>query len=103
MGLLQKLFGIGGPAVDLGQKIKEGATIIDVRTPEEFRSGHVKGSVNIPLDKLQGQLGKIDKKKPVITCCRSGARSGMAADVLKRNGFECYNGGPWTSVRAMKG
>lgn len=103
MGLLQKLFGIGGPSADLGQKIKEGATIIDVRTPEEFRSGHVKGSVNIPLDKLQGQLGRIDMKKPVITCCRSGARSGMAADLLKRNGFECYNGGPWTSVRAMKG
>lgn len=103
MGLLQKLFGIGGPSVDLGHKIKEGASIIDVRTPEEFRSGHVKGSVNIPLDKLQAQMGKIDKSKPVITCCRSGARSGMAADVLKRNGFECYNGGAWTSVRAAKG
>lgn len=48
-------------------------------------------------------MGKIDKSRPVITCCRSGARSGMAADVLKRNGFECYNGGAWTSVRAAKG
>jgi rhodanese-related sulfurtransferase len=101
MGLLQRLFGLGGPSVDLGQKIRDGANIIDVRTPEEFRSGHVKGSVNIPLDKLQGQLGRIDKNKPVITCCRSGARSGMAADLLKRNGFECYNGGAWTSVRAI--
>lgn len=101
MGLLQRLFGLGGPSVDLGQKISDGANIIDVRTPEEFRSGHVKGSVNIPLDKLQGQLGRIDKNKPVITCCRSGARSGMAADLLKRNGFECYNGGAWTSVRAI--
>jgi rhodanese-related sulfurtransferase len=102
MSLLQSLFGIGGPKVDLAQKIKEGATIIDVRTPEEFKSGHVKGSINIPLDKVQNQLGKIDKTKVVITCCRSGARSGMAADVLKRNGFECYNGGPWTAVRGMK-
>ena len=103
MSLLQNLFGIGGPKVDLAQKIKEGVTIIDVRTPEEFKSGHVKGSINIPLDKVQNQLGKIDKNKPVITCCRSGARSGMAADVLKRNGYECYNGGRWTSVRALKG
>jgi len=102
MSLLQSLFGIGGPKVDLAQKIKEGATIIDVRTPEEFKSGHVKGSINIPLDKVKNQLGKIDKTKVVITCCRSGARSGMAADVLKRNGFECYNGGPWTAVRGMK-
>jgi rhodanese-related sulfurtransferase len=103
MSLLQKLFGIGGPKADLGQKIKEGATIVDVRTPEEFRSGHVKGAINIPLDKVQGQMGKINKNKPVITCCRSGARSAMAADLLKRNGFECYNGGAWTSVRALKG
>ena len=103
MGILQTLFGIGGPKVDIAQKIKEGATIIDVRTPEEFKSGHVKGSINIPLDKVQGQLGKINKNKPVITCCRSGARSGMAADVLKRNGFECYNGGAWTTVRGLKG
>ena len=103
MSLLKRLFGLGGPSLDLVQKIREGASIIDVRSPEEFLSGHVKGSVNIPLDKLQGQLGKINKNKPVITCCRSGARSGMAADLLKRNGFECYNGGPWTSVRDMKG
>ena len=103
MSLLKRLFGLGGPTVDLGLKIKEGASIIDVRSPEEFRSGHVKGSVNIPLDKLQGQLGRINKNKPVITCCRSGARSGMASDLLKRNGFECYNGGPWTTVRDLKG
>ena len=103
MSLLQSLFGIGGPKVDLAQKIKEGATIIDVRTPEEFKSGHVKGSINIPLDKVQNQCGKLDNTKAVITCCRSGARSGMAADVLKSIGFDCYNGGPWNSVRALKG
>ncbi|HNR55993.1 MAG TPA: rhodanese-like domain-containing protein, partial [Flavobacteriales bacterium] len=72
--MFKTLFGLGGPKVDLGQKIKEGAQIIDVRTPDEFRGGHVKGAVNIPLDRLHGQLGKIDKSKAVITCCRSGAR-----------------------------
>lgn len=100
--MFKTLFGIGGPKVDLREKIAQGATIVDVRTPDEFRSGHVKGAVNIPLDRLQGQLSKIDKSKPVITCCRSGARSGMAADVLKRNGFDVYNGGPWTSVNNLK-
>ena len=100
--MFKTLFGIGGPKVDLGQKIKEGAQIIDVRSPEEYRSGHVAGSINIPLDRIQDQLKKIDKSKPVITCCRSGARSGMAADMLKRAGFDVYNGGPWTSVNNLK-
>lgn len=100
--MFKTLFGLGGPKVDLGQKIKEGAQIIDVRTPDEFRGGHVKGAVNIPLDRLHGQLGKIDKSKAVITCCRSGARSGMAADLLKNAGYEAYNGGPWQNVQALK-
>ena len=100
--MFKTLFGLGGPKVDLGQKINEGAQIIDVRTPDEFRSGHVKGAVNIPLDRLQGQLAKIDKNKAVITCCRSGARSGMAADMLKSAGFDAYNGGPWQNVQALK-
>ncbi|HPF91543.1 MAG: rhodanese-like domain-containing protein [Flavobacteriales bacterium] len=100
--MFKTLFGLGGPKVDLGQKINEGAQIIDVRTPDEFRSGHVKGAVNIPLDRLQGQLAKIDKNKAVITCCRSGARSGMAADMLKNAGFDAYNGGPWQNVQALK-
>ncbi|MBL7956638.1 MAG: rhodanese-like domain-containing protein [Flavobacteriales bacterium] len=100
--MFKTLFGIGGTKVDLSQKIKEGAQIIDVRSPEEYRSGHVKGSVNIPLDRIQDQLKKISKDKPVITCCRSGARSGMAADVLKRHGYDVYNGGAWTSVNNLK-
>ncbi len=100
--MFKTLFGIGGPKVDLREKIAQGATIVDVRSADEFRSGHVSGSINIPLDRLQGQLKKIDKSKPVITCCRSGARSGMAVDVLKRAGFDVYNGGPWTSVNYLK-
>ncbi len=99
--MFKTLFGIGGPKVDLREKINQGATIVDVRTPLEFQGGHVAGSINIPLDRLQDQLKKINKAKPVITCCRSGARSGMAADMLKSQGFEVYNGGPWTSVNNL--
>jgi len=100
--MFKNLFGIGGPKVDLREKINEGATIVDVRTPDEFRSGHVAGSINIPLDRIQDQMKKISKDKPVITCCRSGARSGMAADMLKAQGYEVYNGGPWPSVNNLK-
>ena len=100
--MFKTLFGIGGPKADLGQMIADGAVIVDVRSPEEYREGHVNGSINIPLDRLESQLNKLDKGKPVITCCRSGARSGMALDMLKRHGYEAVNGGPWTAVNAAK-
>jgi rhodanese-related sulfurtransferase len=99
--MFKTLFG-AGPKTDLGQKIKEGAIIVDVRTPDEFRSGHVAGSINIPLDRIESQTAKLDKNKVIITCCRSGARSGMAVDMLKRHGFEVYNGGSWTAVNGLK-
>ena len=94
MGLLSKLF---GPKVDLSAKKKEGAIIIDVRTPAEFKGGHGKGSVNIPLDQIKSKINKIKEyKKPIITCCASGMRSGSAASILKSNGVEAYNGGSWS-------
>ena len=88
------------PKADLGEIIKSGATIIDVRSKGEFQQGHLKGSVNIPLKNLQDNISKIRKDKPVITCCASGARSSAAKGILRSNGFtEVYNGGAWTSLR----
>ena len=99
MGLFS-FFGFGN--ID-GEKIREylqnKAVIIDVRTPEEFADGHAKGSVNIPLNALGNQINKIKNyKKPIITCCRSGARSGTAANILNNNGIGSINGGPWQNV-----
>ncbi|MBK9177204.1 MAG: rhodanese-like domain-containing protein [Flavobacteriales bacterium] len=98
--MLRALFGMG-PKVDLTQVLAQDATIVDVRTKSEYAEGHVKGSINIPLDSLTQNLHRIPKGKPVITCCRSGARSGMAVDVFKGQGFEAYNGGPWTSLNNL--
>lgn len=98
--MLRTLFGMG-PKVDLTQVIAQGATIVDVRTKAEYAEGHLKGSINIPLDQLASNVNKLPKGKPVITCCRSGARSGMAVDMLKGHGLEAYNGGPWTSLKAL--
>ena len=93
LGFIKKLF---GPGVDLSEKMKEGAVIIDVRSPGEYASGHVKGSKNIPLGNISAKMNTIKKwNKPVITCCASGMRSGSAAIVLKRNGVEAYNAGSW--------
>jgi phage shock protein E len=97
--LLKKLFG-SGHAEDYSELMKKGAQIIDVRTAGEYRSGHIRGSLNIPLDTLQRNLSKLKKDKPVITCCASGMRSGSAKSILKANGFtEVYNGGGWMGLQ----
>ncbi|WP_199851643.1 rhodanese-like domain-containing protein [Brumimicrobium mesophilum] len=97
MGFLSRLFG-GGPKVDLAELKKNGALIIDVRNPGEFKSGHIKGSRNIPLQELKGQLNSLKKDQVIITCCMSGMRSGSAKSMLKSAGFEAYNGGGWSSL-----
>lgn len=101
---LKSLFGMG-PATDYAELVKNGATIVDVRTKGEYMSGHIKGSVNIPLDQLAANLAKLkDKSKPVITCCASGMRSATAKAILTNNGFtEVYNGGGWVSLNSRLG
>lgn len=99
MSFLKKLF--GGASVDLKELVKNGAQIIDVRSPAEFQSGHIKGAINIPLQTLDKNLAKIKKDKPVITCCASGMRSASAKSILKSKGFsEVHNGGGWTTLRS---
>ena len=96
-GLFKNLF---GQKVDYKELAAKGAIIVDVRTPGEYQSGHIKGSVNIPLDKIGTQAESLKKKgKPVITCCLSGGRSGSAASILRSKGIDAYNGGPWSTLR----
>ena len=91
---------LGMPDDDLLQLYKErGAVVIDVRTKGEFQSGHGKSAKNIPLDQITAQADKIKAmNKPIIVCCRSGARSGQAAGILKSMGIDVVNGGPWQNV-----
>lgn len=96
---IKQLFGLG-PKVDYKELIKQGATIVDVRTKAEYQQGHIKGSVNIPLNNLANQYSKLNKSKPILTCCASGMRSTQAKSILKSNGFsEVHNGGGWTSLK----
>jgi len=96
---IKNLLGLG-PKVDFKALLQNGATIIDVRSKGEYQGGHIKGSVNIPLDSLGGNLSKIKKDKPVITCCASGMRSASAKAMLKSRGFaEVHNGGGWMSLQ----
>ncbi len=99
MGLLSSIF--GGTKVDFKEMVKDGAVILDVRTPAEYNGGHIKGSINIPLQSLDKNLGKLKKDKVIITCCASGMRSASAKSVLKSKGFEdVHNGGGWASLQS---
>ncbi len=89
-----------GPKVDINALIAQGATVVDVRTPAEYKDGHVKGSINLPLQTLGSQMNKLKKDQVIITCCRSGSRSGMARRQLQAAGFtQVYNGGPWNTIK----
>lgn len=79
--------------------LKQGAVIVDVRSPGEYAQGHVPGSLNIPLGEVDKTSDKLDRDKPVIVCCASGTRSAMAASLLKKQGFSSvYNAGPWSNA-----
>jgi len=97
--LIKKSLGLG-PAPDLSTLVKQGAQIIDVRSRDEFRGGHVPGSMNIPLQNMESHLSEIRKDRPVITCCASGMRSASAKRMLQNAGFtEVHNGGGWQSLK----
>ena len=86
--------------IDFKKKISEGAIVIDLRTTEEYSRGHIKNSVNIPIDRLDKSLDLLnDKEKTIITCCASGMRSEKAKKILKKlEYFQVYNGGEWSSL-----
>ena len=76
---------------------KEGALFVDVRSTAEFASANAPGTVNIPLQELGSRLAEIPKTAPVVLCCASGTRSGMAKMMLKKNGYQrVYNIGTWS-------
>ncbi|MEQ8534522.1 MAG: rhodanese-like domain-containing protein [Imperialibacter sp.] len=79
--------------------MSKNATVIDVRTPGEFMGGHVRGSINIPLQDITSKVQEIKKMaQPIILCCASGNRSGQATGFLKAQGIDCSNGGSWLEV-----
>jgi rhodanese-related sulfurtransferase len=98
MGFFAKLFGLGPKADFQDLIVNQKAQIIDVRTPGEFKQGHLKNSKNIPLNSISSATKKIKKDKPVVLCCASGMRSANATRILKNQGYEAYNGGSWGSL-----
>lgn len=86
----------------LSQLISDGAFLVDVRSPSEFSSGNVKGSINIPLDQILKELDKFKGKKNIVVFCRSGMRSSQAKAILEQNGFtNVTNGGTWKKIESL--
>jgi len=82
----------------LREKMSDDSNLIllDVRNPYELEDkslGHIDGVLNIPLSELEKRLSELDesKDKDIAVICRSGARSGVATDILVKNGFHAVN------------
>lgn len=74
------------------------ATIIDVRTNEEFQGGHVPDSLNIPLHEIPNRMDEFRRMNNIVLCCASGTRSRHASVVLQNEGILCENGGSWKDL-----
>lgn len=84
---------------DARQLVAEGALLLDVRTPEEFASGHIEGAVNIPVQELEGRMAELEPKdRAIVVYCRSGARSSQAESMLEGAGYgKVHNLGPMSA------
>ncbi len=91
----------GGQVETAKEKIKQGALVLDVRTPGEYQAGHYDGAVNIPVQELETRLGEIkDKKRAIVVYCASGMRSANAAKILTGAGFsDVTNAGGWAQLK----
>lgn len=100
MQTIKNLLGIG-EKIDYHELIKQGAVILDVRSRGEFAGGHIRNSMNIPVEQLENSLSKLkNKEQCIICCCASGMRSGMAKRMLQSRGYKnVLNGGSWLSLQ----
>lgn len=102
MGIFGNMFGGSNNNENLATLVNNEAFLVDVRSPEEFADGNVKGSVNIPLDQVKNQLAKFKGKEKIVVFCRSGSRSSQAKSILEQNGFtNVINGGTWQDVNTV--
>ena len=86
----------GGESAGDGATATEEAVYVDVRTPQEFASGHVAGAINIPHTEMPRRWTELEeyRDQPMVVYCRTGRRSGIALDVLREHGFDqARNGG----------
>ncbi|MGY0393191.1 rhodanese-like domain-containing protein [Bizionia sp. KMM 8389] len=80
--------------------LDNGATILDVRSEQEWRNGHIENAVHIPLDELTTRIDEVKTlNKPIVVCCESGVRSDKAAKYLTLQNIDATNGGGWLKLK----
>lgn len=86
---LQSVSSVTAEEVKQALDAKEDVTIVDVRTPEEYKKGHLDGSLLLPVDTVSEQAASLlkDKKKTLYVYCLSGSRSMQATDILLKLGY----------------
>ena len=94
IGSLTKAFSKPYKTISVAQAkelLGSGATLIDVRSAGEWRTGRASQAKHVPLDRLQASTAGIQKTRPVIAICASGIRSASAARLLAANGYDAYS------------
>ena len=96
MNLFELLFGKPVStinALELNERLKNGKRpiVIDVRQPDEYRSGHIIGAKLIPLNKLSNHMKELPQSREIVCVCASGNRSGSATRMLVKAGYNAVN------------
>lgn len=84
--------------------LKGGATVIDVRSPGEFQSGHLEGAINVPLNEIGERISQhaLNKNQVLLVHCLSGTRSGVARRILKQRGYaKVFNLGSYFRAKSI--
>ena len=79
--------------------MKEGAIIVDVRTEDEYKAGHIQNSINVPLKDLIYRISEFDKKDNIVTVCAVGIRAESAKKYFESKGYNVANAGRWSNLK----
>ena len=97
-----RLFGLF-KSTNPARLLEKGASVVDVRTVHEYDQGRMKGSINIPLDRIPANIERLRHlPSPILFCSAGDSRSGQAARFVRRNGIEAFNGGHWEKLHRLK-
>jgi rhodanese-related sulfurtransferase len=94
------------PTAKARRLIAEGALVLDVRTSQEFASGHARGAVNLPVEQARRRITEIepDRSRTILTYCHSGTRSAITCRILRGLGYQhAHNLGSLGRARAVAG